>query len=237
MSDYLKRRWAKTLETAGLVEKPERVSLIDDIIASYSEPHRKYHTCRHLEQCFKLLDEMFVEVPQRAAVELALWYHDLIYKPLGENNEAMSGYVAQNIATVRLGASGELARAIHVLILLTTHKPVEHPTNEFVLKTLLDNESLLKASRVVLDVDLSILSVSDLEFDAYEDEVRAEYAMVPDEIFGPARASIMARFLMRPALYTTPQMKTREPQARANLERSIAKLGFTFEEARDFGAP
>lgn len=231
----LRRRWAETLDVAGLVEKPDNVSLIDGLIASYSEPHRKYHTCQHLEQCFGVLDLVFPgKIPNRAAVELALWYHDYVYSPLADNNEAVSGYVAHNIATVRLGASPQLAAALHVLILLTTHKPVEHLTSGFVLKALLD-QSLLDASRILLDVDLSILGVPDVEFDAYEAQVRAEYAMIPEELFKPARANILAKFLTRPALYTTTEMKHREPQARANLNRSIAMLGYTLEEACALG--
>jgi predicted metal-dependent HD superfamily phosphohydrolase len=36
---------------------PDR-SLYDALVARYSEPHRRYHTLTHLEECFAAFDEI-----------------------------------------------------------------------------------------------------------------------------------------------------------------------------------
>ena len=64
-----------------------------------------------------------------------------------------------------------------------------------------------------------------LRFDEYEREVREEYARVPEVIFRRERRKILRRLLERPQLYNTARMReSHERRARANLERSVARL-------------
>ena len=62
-------------------------------------------------------------------------------------------------------------------------------------------------------------------FDEYELQIRREYGWVPDNAFREARSKILRSLLERPSVYATPTMRQRcEAQARANLERSLARL-------------
>lgn len=55
-----------------------------------SEPHRKYHTLRDLDECCEKLDEVRALAQHPAEVELALWFHDAIYDVKRRDNEKKS---------------------------------------------------------------------------------------------------------------------------------------------------
>jgi predicted metal-dependent HD superfamily phosphohydrolase len=63
-------------------------SLYETITEKYCEPHRTYHNLAHIKQCIddlELIEEYF-EGPKGkdslAALELAIWFHDIIYDNL-----------------------------------------------------------------------------------------------------------------------------------------------------------
>ena len=77
----------------------------------------------------------------------------------------------------------------------------------------------------LLDVDLAILGAPASIFDAYEAQVRAEYAAVPETDFRKGRRNILEGFLARNPIFHTPYFTALcELQARANLKRSIHRL-------------
>ena len=77
----------------------------------------------------------------------------------------------------------------------------------------------------MVDIDLAILGAPEIRFDEFDQQVRAEYAHVPDDEYRPARQRVLATFLHRPCIYSTPRLRTAlEARARANLERALARL-------------
>ncbi|MGZ5151511.1 MAG: HD domain-containing protein, partial [Burkholderiales bacterium] len=73
---------------------------------------------------------------------------------------------------------------------------------------------------------LSILGTSPERFDEYERQVREEYSWVPDVLFKRKRRSLLTEFLERPTIFNTAGFIDRyDAQARANLKRSIKRLG------------
>jgi len=201
-------RWKATWQELGVPIEPSLLSAFDELIARYSEPHRKYHTVRHLDECFAKLDDVrpFAEHP--AEVEVALWFHDAIYEKRSAQNEAKSADLAA--ATVRnAGKPAECAKRVSELIMATCHAAV--PQN-------ID-------AKVLVDVDLSILGETPERFDEYERQVREEYSWVPEFMFKIERRKILKEVLARPAIFSTEKfLKRYECQARANIERSLKKL-------------
>ena len=143
-----------------------------------------------------------------AEVELALWFHDAIYEPKRQDNEAKSADWARDSA-LSAGVTGDCTERLHALVMATRHEALPQARDE----------------QVLVDIDLSILGAPAARFEEYERQVRQEYAWVPGLVFRSKRRTILQQFLARPAIYSTAAFRERlEASARANLARSIAQL-------------
>ena len=177
--------------------------LYEELIGRYREPHRRYHTTRHLDECFALLDAAHALAERPAEIELALWFHDAIYDTRRHDNEQKSADWA------RRGCPADAADRVHALVMATRHDAV--PSG--------------RDAELLVDIDLSILGAAPERFDEYERQVREEYAWVPGFVFRRKRAAILEGFLARPAIFSTPMFfQTLEQAARANLRRSLERL-------------
>ena len=56
----------------------------------YQEKHRAYHNLEHVNDCLNQLDNFESEITDKHIIEMAIWYHDIIYNPYGKNNELKS---------------------------------------------------------------------------------------------------------------------------------------------------
>ena len=88
-------RWQTVWRELGAAKVDEL--LFHQLVACYSEPHRKYHTTRHLEECLSHLDRVRSEAERPGEVELALWFHDAIYDTLRKDNETRSAEWARGV--------------------------------------------------------------------------------------------------------------------------------------------
>ena len=179
-----------------------------ELARRYAEPQRAYHTMQHIMECLHVFASLRHLTPQPDVVELALWFHDAIYDPRATDNEERSAILATAfIAAHHLPAA--LAEPVAACILATKHhQPGDDPH-----------------ARLTVDIDLSILGQPRARFAEYEQQIRREYAWVPDATFATARAEILRRFLVRPALYLTAECRAQfEKPARENLAWSVAQL-------------
>jgi predicted metal-dependent HD superfamily phosphohydrolase len=195
-------RWNALWERLGATPPEEAFSELE---ACYSSPGRHYHTLAHLDAVLAAFDRLRHLAPDPDVAELALWLHDVVWEPMRDDCEQRSVEWAME----RLPAVPGLA-PLPGLILETRH---------------LAAPSVDPNAAVVRDADLAILASDEATFDAYERAVRAEYAMIQEEDFRRGRARILADFASRRPLFFTPVMQAREPQARANLARSLSALG------------
>ena len=184
-------------------------SVFHRLIACYSEPHRKYHTLRHLDECFAKLQELRAEANHPEEIELALWFHDAVYDTRRQDNEARSAEWAR--ATVRAAnLPAVVAERIHNLVMATRHDATPGEADQ----------------KVLVDVDLSILGETPERFDEYESQIREEYSWVPSMVFRSKRRKILNSFLARASIFNTRKfVEAYEARARANLERAIKRLG------------
>ncbi len=182
----------------------------DELIARYGEPHRRYHTMTHIEDCLaQVAASTDMDDDQQALMDAAIWFHDAIYDATRTDNEAESAKLAaERLASD--GASRAFIDEVSRLILLTAGHSVEP-------------DDVLGARLV--SIDLSILGAEPVRYDAYAAAIRKEYAHVPEPLYRAGRAAIMGRFLESPQLFADPVWADRyEAQARANLAREIATL-------------
>jgi|GEM_PF-711049 Uncharacterized protein conserved in bacteria len=98
--------------------------------ACYAEPHRAYHTFEHVRSCLELLDAVKRELENPRLMELALWYHDVIYDPRADDNEEQSALMAIK-ELAELGETPECQQEVARMIRVTEH-PSE-PQKQFKL--------------------------------------------------------------------------------------------------------
>lgn len=155
---------------------PDHVRVL--IIERHSEPHRHYHTLRHIELMLGQLPAGHHFAREMMAATL---FHDTIYEPSRSDNEELS------LATF-LSVAGEIAPdapldadLISAMILATKG---HHFRDE--------DGARDRAINILLKADLSILWHPDPHvYEWYAAGVRQEYAFVPEDQFRTARAGIL----------------------------------------------
>lgn len=196
---YLRSRWLRMFPEDD--PDPEVGAVFDRLIQNYAEPHRRYHTAEHLYACFRVLDEFFPEASM--PVQLALWFHDIVYDPHSNENEEKSG----EIALEELGRIDLEPFNVYDLILATKHN--EPPQGS--------------EAKIVVDVDLSILGETPEAYHQYEQQVRQEYGWVPEEVFWAYRRSMLRQFMDHEWIFHTEVMRRSifEERAWINLAASV----------------
>jgi predicted metal-dependent HD superfamily phosphohydrolase len=188
---------------------PGETAVGRELLARWSEPHRRYHTPDHLALMLRVIDEHAGLADDADAVRLAAWFHDAVYEVFGQDNEEQSARLAvQHLDALGFSPdrSGEVAR----LVRLTAGHAVA-PGDR--------NGGLLA------DADLAILAADEADYARYAAAVRAEYAAVPDETFRPGRAAILRKLADLPDIFrVVPARAEWSARARANLEAEIRTL-------------
>ncbi|HSV84044.1 MAG TPA: N-methyl-D-aspartate receptor NMDAR2C subunit [Ramlibacter sp.] len=202
--------------------------LLNQLMAAYSEPQRRYHTLQHLRECLAHFEAAASLARRPAEVELALWFHDAVYDPQRGDNEERSADWAQ-ASLLAAGCAEAHAERVAALVMVTkTHEPAGPPQGRIpegaARRLSSDAPADDPDAALLLDIDLAILAASPARFDEYERQIRAEYVHVPEADFRARRAEILSGFLARERIYRTPVFHDAlEARARQNLTRAVAR--------------
>lgn len=199
---------ARWLGLCDRMEVDDAVERFEAVSAAYAEPHRHYHTAAHVVECLEVLDEADVAAEHPDEVEVAVWMHDVVYRPARGDNEERSAELAARWLAGCVGGV-EAADRVRGLIAATDHRdPPRAPDGA-----------------LVQDVDLHVLGAPEKRFAEYERQIRAEYRFVPSVIFRRRRAAVLSGFLARQPIYTTAWFRERfEARARVNLTAALDRL-------------
>ena len=187
-------RWRELAGAWGAVGD-EIDAVFHDVAARYREPHRRYHTFEHV-----------LDVADRcrgsAAVELAAWFHDVVYDPraaAGVNERASATLAAERLR--RLGAPADIVDEVVRLVELTaSHQAADDDA----------------PAQQLIAADLAILSAPPDDYDRYAASVREEYSHLGEPAWRAGRAAVLRNLLDRDDL---------GPAARKNLNRELASIG------------
>jgi len=169
----------------------------------YSESVRHYHNMGHVSFCLEQLDLVYSLLRDPGSVELAVWFHDVVYTPSSPGNEAESADLFRRSAT---GAATTLVDSVSALILETKH--VDQPT---------DGDACY-----LVDIDLASLGQPWSWFLRDTQALRREQSATADEEYHRAHAAFLGRLLARPHLYSTEFFRSRyEDRARRNIQRCL----------------
>lgn len=178
------------------------------ICARYTEPHRAYHTLRHIRDCLSVLDEFRELASDPRIVEAALWWHDLIYDTKAFDNTCASAEIARTDMRL-LGCTSEFEERVTAAILATKHNSVVQDPDQ----------------QLVVDIDLHALGVSETRYAWYAAAVRKEFEWVPWRTYARKRAEFLETFLNREHIYYLPPLREAyERHARVNIHKEIRFL-------------
>ena len=184
--------------------KVATAALYRTLCTHYGSPGRYYHTLSHLNHCLHEFDAIGPCDVAADAIELSLWFHDVIYVPGAANNELRS---AEAFAEQARGTLPDtLVALVHRLILATTHRL---PPGD-------DTEAW------VIDIDLSSFGLAWPAFLRDSQHVREEQRAFDDAHYYAAQCRFLRGLCERPQIFTTAHFRARyEAQARDNIARLL----------------
>lgn len=217
-------------------DSPASLATGAELIARWSEPHRRYHTLDHLAAVLDAIsrlagppghlaadrtadpaservaglasDRTADPASDLVAVRLAAWFHDAVYDGLPGRDEERSAQLAQ-ARLPRCGVPAARVAEVARLVRLTAA-----------------HDTLAGGDRngaMLCDADLAVLGRPG--YDEYAARIRQEYAHVPDDLFRAGRAVVLRRLLAVPSLYRTGRARELwERAARANMSGELAAL-------------
>jgi len=200
-----KDRWKLLMKAMGF--EPSLICY-DALKTSYTEKHRFYHTAQHITAMLKHFDAIneFVEKPDE--MELAIWFHDAIYKTLSKTNEKDSAKWAQRFLISRNYDETGIDRIFN-LIMATQHNGKLKTNDE----------------KLIVDIDLTILGTLPEIYDEFERNIRKEYKIVPYFIYRKKRKQLLQSFLNNDSIFNIDYFKNKfENAARENIHRAIEYL-------------
>lgn len=204
--EKLRNRWLGLLQPFG--DAGYIGTGFGELVNLYSESHRHYHNLYHVNGCLDTFDRISQMLEDPFSVEAAIWFHDVIYDPKSNKNEARSAEYAQAFLSATTVDPETISKIIHLICL------TQHPSNPST-----DDEKYL------IDIDLSTLGAEPSQYDRYEVWIRKEYAYVPGFLYKKGRKKLLQAFLNCKPIYRTPYFRERlEDQARANIHKALDNL-------------
>lgn len=202
-----------------------------ELSTRYSEPGRYYHTLEHIRELLAGSDEHARVIEERDALELAIWFHDIVYDARsggGGKNERDSAETFRRFADDAHCLDASLIERVSGWIEATANHAVAHDDSN--------------DCKLFLDLDMAVLAREPAAYDAYAAQVRAEYRHVWTPLFWAGRARFLEGTLAAPAagsssrsgaaaIFHSEQFQHLEPRARTNLAREAKTLRASLNKA------
>ncbi len=181
--------------------------LFEQLAGHYGEPQRHYHTLEHIAHCLAQLDKIPQEVECAEALELSIWYHDVIYQIGAKDNEQCS---ADRFMEHSTGVIDEdLRQQVQALIMVTVHPSVPTTPDQCLM----------------VDIDLSSFCLPWPEFLRDSTNVRNEFPHLSDAEFSTGQIRFLRSLMARPWFYNSDYYRQHHEQAaHDNIHRLLLSL-------------
>ncbi len=201
----MSQRWLLLAGLLGLEEKEARRAFAG-LVGRYTEQGRFYHNLEHVRAVLDTAEKLKALADDYTAVQLAVWFHDVVYDPRAEDNEVRSAEYARR-TLAELGLAPEIAKRVSDLILTTISHQAEAGDID---------------AQILIDADLATLGVDEARFRSQSEALRRELSWLPDEEYRQGRELILNNFLARERIYYTDQLfDALEDNARRNLNWAV----------------
>jgi predicted metal-dependent HD superfamily phosphohydrolase len=203
----LENIWNKTANSLGF-DLALSQEYWNEIYSAYSSEGRYYHGLEHLRSIFRLTEEEVLSTTDRQALNLAVFYHDIVYDFERKDNERKSADLAIDRLS-RAGVDQILIERVEELIMAT----YGHEYSDDALRNLM------------IEADVSVIGTDHDTYAKYAENCRREYSMFSDEEYNPVRKQALSHFLNTGSLFVSPKFKERfEANAKRNLQWEIDQL-------------
>lgn len=186
------------------------------LIASYSEPQRYYHTLVHIEHCLSLFDKISHKLQNAAAVELAIWFHDVVYQPDAIDNEQLSANLF--MATTNGIFDDTFRNTVYQHVMATSHNGSEIKNAD---------------TKYLVDIDLSSFGQPWAEFIFDSNNLRLEMEGLSDKEFYQRKVRFLKKLFSQPRFFKSDYFYNKyETQARQNQSDYFEIIGQKLKTGR-----
>ena len=183
--------------------------ILRNILSRYNSSKRHYHNLNHIDKMQGSAEKLKNSVTNFDRVFFAIWFHDIVYNPLKNNNEEESAKFAKSQL-----------------------KKINYPDFEIVAEMIVrtknhffhaENES--PELQLLLDCDLETMGSKPEIYLINTLNIRKEYNFYPDIIFNKGRTAVLKKFLECDSIYRTEYFKEKyENQARINIADELKTI-------------
>lgn len=185
--------------------------IFNQIVKNYSSSRRHYHNLDHVATMLQTAAEYKDQTTDYDAVRFAIWFHDVVYKALKDNNEEKSAKLAVK-QLKKIDFPAHRIQKVSDLILKTKTHMIRDEHEDF-------------DTQLLLDVDLMTLGAEFNDYKEYTLKIRKEYRLVPNKVYRVGRQKVLLHFLKAPEIYRTETFRSKyEQQARDNMKKEVEVL-------------
>ena len=196
----MKDKFLEIWETAGGTNGE---IVYEELVSRYSEKSRHYHTLNHISKSLGRVDEG--KPKNKLALYMAIFFHDVIYDPVKNDNEEKSAEYFKKVAAENTVKSEIIDRTVG-LIMATKH--IEKPDNYDAM--------------LICDIDLAELGKDYGHFENNNILIRKEFEMYSDEEYNQGRMEFMKTMSERPEIFFTAEFQQKYGKnAKSNVERFL----------------
>lgn len=187
------------------------LQVYDFIVESYSEKNRKYHTLTHVSSCLKKFQDIKANLLFPDSVEMAIWFHDVVYDAGKSDNEEQSAKVTSAICSAH-GLPDYFTDRVNYLILATKHDGNNLMPNDY-------------DAFYLLDLDLFGLAWSWEEFVINNKNIQLEFSHFPKAMVLNNQREFLLELIHQDKIYKTEYFyENYENKARENIDRFINEV-------------
>ena len=203
----LQLQWQKLF--SNLPSKSNSVNKIFwDLVIAYSHNNRFYQNLLHIQDVLNIASLLEPFADNFVAIQMAAWFHDIIYDPKAKDNEEKSAEYAF-VSLSNLNVPSSVINYVYSMI-LDTRNHADPSTID---------------SQILLDSDLSILGSDQSKYKVYARAIRQEYSWVSDAEYRIGRKRVLKGFLQRDRIYFSDKaFQMLEIKARENMNAEISNL-------------
>lgn len=206
MKEGMKKDWMAVWNKYG--EETCGLGIFEKLWDEYSSEDRAYHNIDHIASLLKEMESCKALIEDQDSFFFAIWFHDVVYKVLRDNNEELSAIEALKFLK-ECNFPEERAEKVARWIRATGR----HDGGE-------DKDLIL-----FLDADLSILGASTERYMNYAAQVRKEYTVAPDIYYNAGRIKVLQHFLHKNRIFASDFFSERyEVQANINVKEELKQL-------------